>query len=57
MAILIALACLYQLSFTFVTRNQEKKAEAFAAKAVEIEKNKPEFAQVSDLNKAFYLES
>lgn len=57
LAILIALACLYQLSFTFVTRNQEKKAEAFAAKAVEIEKNKPEFAQVSDLNKAFYLDS
>ncbi len=57
LAILIALACLYQISFTWATRNQEKKAEAFAAKAVEAEKMKPEFAKVSDLDKAFYLDS
>lgn len=57
LAILIALACLYQLSFTWATRHQEKKAEAFAAAALEAEKKSPEFAQVSELNQAFYLDS
>ena len=34
-AILLALACLWQLSFTLVSSIQEKKAENYAAKAVE----------------------
>lgn len=57
LAILILLACLYQISFTWATRHAEKKAEAFAAAAVEAEKQSPEFAQVSELNQAFFLDS
>ncbi len=57
LAILIALVCLYQLSFTWATRNQEKKAEAFAAAAIESEKNSPEFQKISQLDQAFYLDS
>lgn len=57
LAVLILLACLYQISFTWATRNAEKKAEKYAAKAVEAEKSKPEFAQVGELNQAFYLDS
>ena len=30
-AVLLALACVYQLSFTFKTRSVEKKAAAYAA--------------------------
>ena len=57
LAILILLACLYQLSFTWATRHQEKKAEAYAAKAIETEKAKPEFAMVSEDDQAYYLDS
>ena len=57
LAILILLACLYQISFTWATRHAEKKAEAYAAAAVEAEKQSPEFAQVGELNQAFYLDS
>ncbi len=57
LAILILLACLYQISFTWATRRAEKKAEAYAAAAVEAEKQSPEFAQVGELNKAFVLDS
>lgn len=57
LAILILLACLYQISFTWATRHAEKKAEAFAAAAVEAEKQSPEFAQVGELNQAFFLDS
>ena len=57
LAILILLACLYQLSFTWATRHQEKKAEEYAAKAIETEKAKPEFAMVSDDDQAYYLDS
>ncbi|MPM07797.1 hypothetical protein SDC9_54106 [bioreactor metagenome] len=56
-AILIALACIYQLSFTWATRNQEKKAKVYAVAAVEAEKVSPAFALVSDLEKPFYLDS
>ena len=56
-AVLIALACLYQLSFTWVTRHQEKKAAEYAAHAIEVEKSLPSFAAISDLDKAFYLDS
>ena len=56
-AILIALACLYQLSFTWATRYQEKKAEAFAAKAVEAVKATPEYTAVPDVDKAYFIDS
>ena len=56
-AILIAVACLYSLSFTWATRHQEKKAEEYAAKAVAAEQLTPAFAEVKDVDKAFYLDS
>lgn len=56
-AILIAIACLYQLSFTWATHNQDKKAKEYAALAVEAEKLSPAFAKVSELDKAYYLDS
>ena len=56
-ALLIAVACLYSLSFTWATRHQEKKAAEYAANAVEAEKASASFANVSDLDKAFYLDS
>ena len=57
MAVLIALACLYQLSFTGVSAIQQNKAEKFAEAAVEAEQQKASFAEVSDLDKAYYLDS
>ena len=56
-AILIALACAFQLSFTLVTALQERKAAAYAQKAVEAEQLKPAFNAVSELDRAFYLDS
>ena len=57
LAVLIALACLYQLSFTAVSAIQQNKAEKFAEAAVVAEQQKPSFAEVSDLDKAYYLDS
>ena len=57
MAILIGLACLYQLSFTAVTYLQENKAEKYAENAVLAEQQSPSFSKVSELDKAFYLDS
>ena len=57
MAILIALACLYQLSFTWATRSQEKKAAKYAAEYVEAVKKTPEFAKVPELDRAYFLDS
>ena len=57
MAILIGLACAFQLSFTLVTALQERKAANYAQKAVDAEQLKPSFQLVSDLDKAFYLDS
>lgn len=56
-AILIALACIYQLSFTWATSHQESKAKAYAEAAVEAEKQSPSFAAVPDVDKAYYLDS
>lgn len=56
-AILIAVACLYSLSFTWVTSHQEKKAEEYAAKAVTAEQLSPSFAEVAEVDKAYYLDS
>ena len=57
LAVLIALACLYQLSFTAVSAIQQNKADKFAEAAVMAEQQKPSFAEVSDLDKAYYLDS
>ena len=57
MAVLIAVACLYSLSFTWVTSQQEKKAAEYAAAAVAAEQLSPAFANVAEVDKAFYLDS
>lgn len=57
LAIVIALACIYQLSFTWATRNQEKKSRQFAEKTVQAEQTLPAFQRISDLDKTFYLDS
>lgn len=57
LAIVIALACLYQLSFTWATKHQEKKAVEFAEKAAQVEQTLPSFQSVSELDRAFYLDS
>ena len=56
-AILIALACLFQLSFTLVTALQEKKAAKYADQVVTSVQQEPSFSAVSDMDKAFYLDS
>lgn len=56
-ALLIALACIYQLSFTWATKHQEKKALKYAEQAVLHEQTLPSFSRVSQLDRAFYLDS
>ena len=56
-AILIALACVWQLSFTLVTKLHEGKAEKVAEAAVLAVQNSTKFNNVSDSEKAFYLDS
>lgn len=56
-AILLAIACIWQLSFSLVTSIQEKKAESYAQNAVEAFKQSSEYANVPDVDKAFYLDS
>ena len=56
-AILIGLACLFQLSFTAVTAIQENKAAKYAEQEVLAEQQKASFAEVSELDRAFYLDS
>lgn len=56
-AVLLAIACIWQLSFSLVTSIQEGKAEAYAQKAVETFKQSSEYANVPDVDKAFYLDS
>ena len=56
-AILLAIACIWQLSFSLVTSSQEKKAESYAQNAVEAFKQSSEYANVPDVDKAFYLDS
>ena len=57
MAIVLALVCLWQLSFTLVTRIQENKAAKYADKAVLAYENSAAFSKVSEADKAFYLDS
>ena len=56
-AILIGLACAFQLSFTLVSAIQENKAAKYADKAVEQVRQSAEFSAVSDLDKAVYIDS
>ena len=56
-AILLMIASLWQLSFTFVNGVQEKRAEKYAeAKAIAAE-NSAAFSNVADVDKAFYIDS
>lgn len=56
-AILLALASIWQLSFTLVTSIQERKAAKFAeAQAVAIQST-PEYAAVPEEDRAYYLDS
>jgi len=55
-AILIGLACLFQLSFTAATAVQEKRAAKYAEQVVAAEQQKPSFKEVSELDQAFYLD-
>ena len=56
-AILIGLACLYQLSFTAVSKIQENKAEKYAESAVLLEKSSSTFSKIAESDKSFYLDS
>ena len=56
-AILLAIASIWQLSFTAVTSIQEKKAEKFAEKAAEAARSSAAFAQISENDQAYYLDS
>ena len=56
-AILLAIACLWQLSFTLVTKLQENKAAKYAEKAVLAYQNTAAFSNVPEVDKAFYLDS
>ena len=56
-AILLALASLWQLSFTLVNSIQENKAEKYAEAKVIATENSAAFSKVADVDKAFYLDS
>jgi len=56
-AILLALACLWQLSFTLVTSIQENKAEEYAQKAADAVMQGAAFAKVAESDQAYYLDS
>ncbi|MBQ2069077.1 MAG: protein translocase subunit SecDF, partial [Bacteroidales bacterium] len=56
-AILLGLACLWQLSFTAISALQEKKAEAYADAAVESFKSSAAFSKISEDNQAYAIDS
>ncbi len=56
-AILILVACLWQLSFTLVTKIHEKRADRYAAAAVEAFKLSPEWKDVAQGDQAYVLDS
>ncbi len=56
-AILLAIASVWQLSFTAVTSIQEKKAAKFAEKAAVAAQNSAAFAKVPENDQAYYLDS
>ena len=56
-AILLALASLWQLSFTLVNSIQENKAEKYAEAKVVAAEQSAAFSKVADVDKAFYLDN
>ena len=56
-AILLAVACLWQLSFTLVTKLEEKKADRYADAAVEGYKNSAAFSKVAEADRAYTLDA
>ena len=56
-AICFILACFWQLSFSLVSSIYARKADKAADKVVERVKESAAFAQVPDVDKAFYLDS
>ena len=56
-AILFALACIWQLSFTLVSNRQEKKAEQYAEKAAMAAMNSAAFKSIPEGEQAYYLDS
>ncbi len=56
-AILLLLASLWQLSFTFVANRQENKAEKYAEAKAEAAMNAAAFGKIAEADKAFYLDS
>ncbi len=56
-AILLVLACLWQLSFTLVSQKQENKADEYAEKAATAFQNTAAFSKISDGDKAYALDS
>ena len=56
-AILLAVACLWQLSFTLVTKLEEKKADRYADAAVEEYKNSAAFSKVAEADRAYTLDA
>ena len=56
-AILLLLASLWQLSFTFVTDRQEKKAEKYAEAKAEAAMQTAAFSKIAEADKVFYLDS
>ena len=56
-AILLALASIWQLSFTLVNSIQENKAEKYAEAKVIAAEQSAAFSKVADVDKAFYLDS
>ena len=56
-AILLAIACLWQLSFTLVTRIQEKKAVKYAENIAAAFQNSPAFNQIPVADQAYILDS
>ncbi len=56
-AILLLLASLWQLSFTFVSTRQENNAEKYAAAKAEAAMNAAAFGKIAEADRAFYLDS
>ena len=56
-AILLAIACIWQLSFTAVSSIQERKAAQYAEKAAQAFQQTPAFDKVADVDRAFVLDS
>ena len=57
MAILLLIACLWQLSFTLVSNRQGKKAEQRAEQAAEAIQQTAAFAKIAEEDRAVYLDS